>query len=106
VQPLGIVRMISLLSSLGGIPAEVAICLATGNTARMRKLDCGLISSGREASFVLMDTAQHSAGKDLLDSIQKGDIPGIGMVIIDGTVSAHRSRNTPPATRLPEVVKS
>jgi enamidase len=106
VQPLGIVRMIAMLSSLGGIPAEVAVCLATGNTARMRKLDCGLISSGREASFVLMDKAQHSAGKNLLDSIQKGDLPGIGMVIIDGGVSAHRSRNTPPATRLPEVVKS
>ena len=105
VQPLGIVRMISLLSSLGEIPAESAICLATGNTARMRNLDCGLIEPGREASFVLMDKAQHSAGNNVLDSIQKGDLPGIGMVIIDGAVSAHRSRNTPPATVLPEVVK-
>src|SRR6266852_2003149 len=105
VQPLGIVRMISLLSSLGEIPAEVAICLATGNTAKMRKLDCGLITPGREASFVLMDKAQHSAGKNLLDSIQRGDLPGIGMVIIDGAISAHRSRNTPPATAVPEVVK-
>ena len=106
VQPLGIVRMISLLSSLGEIPAEVAICLATGNTAKMRNLDCGLIEPGREASFVLMDKAQHSAGKNLLDSIQKGDLPGIGMVIIDGAVSAHRSRNTPPATKVPEIVNS
>jgi enamidase len=103
VQPLGILRMISLLSSLGDIPAEVAICLATGNTAKMRKLDCGLIALGREASFVLMDKAQHSAGKNLLDSIQKGDLPGIGMVIIDGAVSVQRSRNTPPATAMPEV---
>ena len=103
VQPLGIVRMISLLSSLGEIPAEIAICLATGNTAKMRKLDCGLIATGCEASFVLMDKAQHSAGKNLLDSIQKGDLPGIGMVIIDGLVSVQRSRNTPPATAMPEV---
>jgi enamidase len=51
-----------------------------------------------------MDKAQHSAGKSLLDSIQKGDLPGIGMVIIDGAISAHRSRNTPPATAVPEVV--
>ena len=103
VQPLGILRMISLLSSLGDIPAEVAICLATGNTAKMRKLDCGLIALGREASFVLMDKAQHSAGKNLLDSIQKGDLPGLGMVIVDGAVSVQRSRNTPPATAMPEV---
>ena len=105
VQPLGILRMISMLSSLGNIPVEVAICLATGNTAKLRKLDCGLIAAGREASFVLMDKAQHSAGKNLLDSIQKGDLPGIGMVIIDGAVSTQRSRNTPPATGVPEVVK-
>jgi enamidase len=104
-QPLGIVRMIAMLSALGEIPAEVAICLATGNTAKMRSLNCGLIAPGREASFVLMDKAQHSAGKDLLDSIQKGDLPGIGMVITDGVVSAQRSRNTPPATRVPEVVE-
>jgi len=105
VQPLGIVRMISLLASLGGIPAEAVICCATGNTARMRGLDCGLIAAGREASFVLMDKAQHSAGKDLLDSIRKGDLPGIGMMVIDGVVATQRSRNTPPATRVPEVVK-
>jgi enamidase len=103
-QPLGIIRMISLLSSLGEISAEIAICCATGNTATMRNLNCGLIAAGREASFVLMDKAQHSAGKDLLDSIQKGDLPGIGMVVIDGAVSTQRSRNTPPATRVPEIV--
>ena len=35
VQPLGILRMISMLSSLGEAPAEIAFCFATGNTARM-----------------------------------------------------------------------
>jgi len=105
VQPLGILRMICMLSSLGEIPAEIAICLATGNTAKMRNLNCGRIAPAREASFLLMDMAQHSSGKNLLDSIQKGDLPGIGMVITDGNVSVQRSRNTPPATRVPEVVK-
>jgi enamidase len=104
VQPLGIMRMVSLLSSLGDLPAEIAICLATGNTARMRSLDCGLIEVGRSADFVMMDNAQHSAGRNLLDSIQLGDLPGIGMVIIDGLVRIQRSRNTPPATAVPEIV--
>ena len=105
VQPLGILRMISMLSSLGDVPAEIAFCFATGNTARLRKLDCGLVETGRAATFVILDRAQHSAGKTLLDSVRRGDLPGIGMVIIDGVVSAQRSRNTPPATRLPEIVK-
>jgi enamidase len=106
VQPLGILRMISMLSSLGEISAEQAICLATGNTAKMRNLNCGLIAPGREASFVFLDTAQQSAGKNLLDSIQKGDLAGVGMVVTDGAVSIQRSRNTPPATRVPEVIRA
>lgn len=106
VQPLGILRMVSLLSSLGDLPAEQAFCLATGNTARMRALDCGIIEVGRSADFVIMDTAQHSAGGNLLESIQLGDLPGIGMTIIDGLVRTERSRNTPPATRVPFLVKA
>src|ERR1700674_1814089 len=104
VQPLGIVRMVSMLSSLGGVAAEVAFCFATGNTARMRALDCGLIEVGRAADFVFMDRAQHSAGKTLLESVQLGDLPGVGMTVIDGIVRSHRSRNTPPAEKAPTVV--
>jgi enamidase len=104
VQPLGILRMIALLSSLGGIPAELVFCFATGNTAKIRKLNCGLIEPGRAADFVFMDRAQHTAGKGLLESVQLGDIPGVGMVMIDGIVRCGRSRNTPPATEIPVVV--
>jgi enamidase len=104
VQPLGILRMIALLSSLGGIPAELVFCFATGNTAKIRKLNCGLIEPGRAADFVFMDKAQHSAGRGLLESVQLGDIPGVGMVMIDGIVRCGRSRNTPPATEIPVVV--
>ncbi|HRP28910.1 MAG TPA: amidohydrolase family protein [Burkholderiaceae bacterium] len=104
VQPLGILRMIALLASLGGIPAEQAFCFATGNTARMRNLNCGLIEPGRAADFVFMDRAQHTAGRTLLESVQLGDIPGVGMVMIDGIVRCGRSRNTPPATEIPVVL--
>ncbi|MBT9288544.1 amidohydrolase family protein [Prosthecodimorpha staleyi] len=104
VQPLGILRMVSMLSALGDVPAELAFCFATGNTARMRKLDCGIIEVGRTADFVFLDRPQHSAGKSLLEAVQLGDLPGIGMVVIDGLVRAGRSRNTPPATLVPEVV--
>ena len=105
-QPLGILRMIAMLSSLGDVPAEIAFCFATGNTARMRELDCGLLEIGRSADFVFMDRPQHSAGRNLLESVQLGDIPGVGMTVIDGKVQSGRSRNTPPATNLPELVEA
>ncbi|HFC05644.1 MAG TPA: Enamidase [Rhizobiales bacterium] len=104
VQPLGILRMIAMLSSLGDIPAEIAFCFATGNTARMRGLDSGTVEVGKSADFILIDRAQHAPGKDMLESIHQGNLPGVGMTIIDGVVRSHRSRNTPPATTLPEVV--
>ena len=105
VQPLGILRMVALLTSLGDIPAEIVFCFATGNTARMRNLNCGLIEVGRSADFVIMDRAQHTAGRNLLESVALGDIPGVGMVIIDGVVRCQRSRNTPPATEIPQIVE-
>lgn len=47
--------------------------------ARLRHQSCGLIEPGRT----------------LLESIQLGDLPSVGMVMIDGVVRRGRSRNTP-----------
>ena len=105
VQPLGILRMIAMLSSLGNVPAEVAFCFGTGNTTRMRELDTGMIEAGLCADFVLMDQAQHAPGKTILESVQLGNLPGVGMTIIDGRVTSQRSRNTPPAGRIPAIVR-
>ena len=105
VQPLGILRMIAMLSSLGNVPAEVAFCFGTGNTTRMRALDTGIIETGLCADFVLMDQAQHAPGKTILESVQLGNLPGVGMTIIDGRVTSQRSRNTPPAGRIPQIVR-
>lgn len=104
VQPLGILRMVAMLSSLGNVDAATAFCFANGNTSRQRELDVGLLEVGYSADFVLMDQAQHAPGKTMLESVQLGNLPGIGMTVIDGKITSHRSRNTPPATRLPEVV--
>ncbi|MCZ4353929.1 amidohydrolase family protein [Roseovarius aestuarii] len=103
VQPLGIMRMVAMLSSLGNVPAEIAFCFANGNTSRQRELDVGLMEVGYSADFVIMDQAQHAPGKNILESVQLGNLPGIGMMIIDGEVCSTRSRNTPPAQNLPEV---
>ena len=78
------------------------------NVRRMpfTELGCaaGAMALGRAADFVFMDRAQHSAGKTLLQSVQLGDLPGVGMTVIDGIVRSQRSRNTPPAEKIPGVV--
>ena len=42
----------------------------------------------------------------LVRLMQLLDLPGIGMVMIDGIPRTGRSRNTPPAERVPEVLAS
>lgn len=99
VIPLGILRVICFLASVGGVRAEEAIAMATGNTARVYKLRRGFIREGYEADLVVMDAPMGSAGGDALGAIQEGDIPGIAAVIVDGEVRAWVSRNTPPPVR-------
>lgn len=99
VIPLGIWRMVNFVSALCGIPAEVAVCFATGNTKRTFGLSHGIIQAGDDADLQIIDAPMGSAGKDAKAAIEIGDIPGIAMVLIDGAVKTQVSRNTPPPVR-------
>lgn len=99
VIPLGMLKLISFLSSVGEVKAEEVIAMATGNTARTYKLNRGFIKNGFEADLVLMDAPLGSVGEDALQAIEAGDNPGVSMVIIDGEVLITSSRNTPPPKR-------
>ena len=101
VQPNGMLRMVTLLASLGDLPAEQAWCCATGNVARKRGLEQGIIAPGRPADLVFMDKPGGSVGADVLEAMAMGNIPGIGAVMIDGKMRCGRSRSTPPAHRVP-----
>ena len=104
VVPLGVLRVIAHLASLSAIKPEEALCMATGNTARVHKLPRGLIAEGLEADLVIMDAPMGSVGEDALEAIEAGDVPGVAMVLVDGEIVVAKSRNTPPPVRKPEVV--
>ena len=104
VVPLGILRVLAHLASLGGVAPEIAIAMATGNTARVHGLDVGVLAPGRAADIVLADAPIGSGAATALDALARGDLPGISIVLIDGAVLIGRSRNTPPAARAAEVV--
>jgi enamidase len=103
VVPRGILREIAFISSVGEIPPEKSICMATGNVGRAHDLNLGILEEGRPADLVLLHKITGSVAKDALDSFAKGDLPGISYVIIDGeTRVAGRSQQTPP----PELLAS
>ena len=90
VIPLGVLRTLSLLAGLGGMDPAQAIACATGNTAKVYKLDAGVIAKGREADLVICDAPTGSIAKDALTALTAGDLPGISMVLIDGTITIGR----------------
>ena len=75
--------------------------------AERRALCFSIVRNNRRARICSTAFKGDLAGVGMVitDSVQLGDLPGIGMTIIDGIVRTQRSRNTPPATRVPEVVK-
>jgi len=105
VVPLGVLRVLSLLGSMTPIKSEEALCMATGNTAKLYKLNRGTIEPGKEADIVVMDTPMGSVGKDALAALAAGDVPAVSMVIVDGKIVVTTSRNTPPPVRKPTVTK-
>jgi enamidase len=102
--PLGILRNICYASSVCGIEPEVGIAMATGNTASAFGLNTGIIAPGKEADLVLFDAPIGSVAGTALEAIKAGDIPGISFVIINGKVVLTKSRNTPPANRMPKLM--
>ncbi len=99
VVPLGVLRVISWLSALGGIDPELAVACATGNTARVFGLDGGRIAPGLAGDLVIADAPLGSQADDALGALALADTPAVVVVIIDGVVRVVKSRNTPPPVR-------
>ena len=76
VIPLGVWRMVNFISALCGIPAEVAVCCATGNTKAVFSLKEGMVKPGEAADLQVIDAPMGSAGADAKAAIEAGDIPG------------------------------
>jgi len=102
VMPLGVIKSVCEIASLGDLPPEVVIALATGNNARAFRLAAGTgtIAVGAPADLVVCDAPSASLAADALTAIARGDIPGISCVVVDGQVRVGRSRNTPMAKRV------
>jgi enamidase len=100
IMPLGMFYTISHLASLGGMPPEQAIAAATGNNARVYRLNSGLLQQGKDADVVLIDACAGGSQDDALSALRNGDVPAVAAVFSDGIPRfVGRSRNTPAGIR-------
>jgi len=107
IMPLGILYTMAHLASLTQMTPEQAICAASGNNAKVYRLDSGLLKPGHAADLVLLDAPDGGTQSSALAAIKHGDIAAIGAVISAGIPRfVGRSRNTPATTRKAVVAKS
>jgi enamidase len=100
MMPLGMLYTMSHLVSLGGVPPEIAVAMATGNNARVYGLNSGVVAPQRDADLVLVDACSGGSQNDALSALNNGDIMGVGAVITNGVPRfVGRSRNTPETMR-------
>jgi enamidase len=65
------------------------------------------LQEGKPADLVLIGRIQGSEGKDGLDGLTIGDIPGISFVIVNGEIVVRdRSEQTPPPETLAVIEKA
>jgi enamidase len=97
IMPLGMMYTISHLASLGGVPVEWAIAAATGNNARVYRLNSGFLQAGRDADVVVLDACAGGSQQTALDAFRNGDVAAVAAVVTAGVPRfVGRSRNTPP----------
>jgi enamidase len=101
VVPLGVIRTVSWLASLGGVPGPQAIAAASGNVARARRVDGGTVEEGGLADLVICDAPDGSQASDAVGALEAGDTIAVSGVLVDGEVVVRKSRNTPPPQRVP-----
>jgi enamidase len=100
IMPLGMMYTITHLASLAKVAPELAIAAATGNNARVYRLNSGVLAPGKDADVVLLDACVGGSKTEALDALANGDIAAVGAVITDGVPRfVGRSRNTPAPIR-------
>lgn len=99
VIPLGMLRTIAYCCALAGLDPELAICAATGSTARRYGLDRGRLAPRCAGDLIVIDAPIGGTTTTALDALAAGDTPGIACVVVDGEVKLTKSRVTPPPGR-------
>lgn len=107
VMPQGMIKTIAEMSCLSGVAPELLIAAATGNNARVYRLNSGFIAPGKDADILLFDAALACSKATALEALQNGDVTSaVGCFTAGVPRYIGRSRCTPPPSRYPKIVKN
>jgi enamidase len=104
IVPTAVFRTVQLLHQITEVPVTTLLCMATGNTARAHRLPGGVIAVGEPADLVVWDAADGSETGSFLESLEYGDRPYPGLVMIDGQVVMHGDPVLLEPKRMPTIL--
>ncbi|MBO0876946.1 MAG: amidohydrolase family protein [Pseudonocardia sp.] len=99
VIPLGMLRSMAELVSLGPLTPAQAIAASTGNVTAVYGIPGGRLRVGAAADLLVIDAPLGSSASDAFGALSIGDLPSVACAVTQGEVRLERSRNTPPPTR-------
>jgi len=99
VIPLGMLRQMAEMCSLGPLTPRQAVSASTGNVQAVYDLDEGVLAVGRPANLVALDAPLGSRADSAFAALEIGDLPAVTMVHTRGELRLTRSRNTPGGKR-------
>jgi enamidase len=97
--PLGMLRQMAEMASLGPLSARQTLSASTGNVAVRYGLNAGRLAVGAPADLAILDAPLGSTARDAFAALEKGDLPAVASVVTDGVVRFTKSRNTPGPIR-------
>jgi enamidase len=107
MMPLGMIKSVTEMATLSKYPAEWMIAAATGNVAKVYRLNTGFLREGKDGDVLLVDAPMGGSKKTCLEAIKHGDVWSLVGCFTAGLPRfVGRSRNTPPPLRYPKVTLS
>jgi enamidase len=107
LMPQGMIKTIAEMAALSDASPEMLIAAATGNNAKVYRLNCGFLQPGKDADILLFDAALAAPKKTALESLKNGDVTSAVGCFTSGVPRyIGRSRCTPPPARYPKIIKN
>lgn len=107
MMPLGMIKSVTEMSTLSDYPPEWLIAAATGNVAKVYRLNTGFLRAAKDGDVLLVDAPMGGSKNTCLEAIKNGDVWSlVGCFTAGYPRFIGRSRNTPPPLRHPRVVRS
>lgn len=99
VIPLGMLRQMAEMCSLGPLTPRQAVSASTGNVGSRYGLEAGRLAVGAPADIVVLDAPLGCTTDSAFSAMSQGDLPAVAVVITAGEVRFTKSRNTPGPVR-------